>query len=315
VPPQNSGLVLPFIHGAEEIVQSLLRAQRVEEARAVYRETSAGIGIIEHLVGAHQLDCEWERVDCMRAALTGRQQSRLEREREMYQALGVKAEWVSGAALRPRVDPASTAARFDRGRRQLHPGSSREVCRLVRRGVEIHEESPALEIVPGSTVTVRTPGGSVHAPALVLATNAYTAQLGMFRRRIIPIHSYSIATEPLSTSRSRPSPGGETTFGVRVSELFRSPRQSHPPQRRRCLLLFRSAILDGAIPTTAARRPPPLSRARPLSITHRWGDAWASRCPYPDRGARRGAEHLLRRRLPDHGIGGLPADACCATSA
>jgi hypothetical protein len=41
----------------------------------------------------------------MRAALTDRQQRQLERERAMYAALGVEAQWVSPAAIRPRVDP------------------------------------------------------------------------------------------------------------------------------------------------------------------------------------------------------------------
>jgi glycine/D-amino acid oxidase-like deaminating enzyme len=278
---QNSGLVLPFIHGAEEIVRDLLRRQRVEEARAVYRETSAGIGIIEHLVGAHQLDCEWERVDCMRAALTGRQQSRLEREREMYEALGVKAEWVSGAALRPRVDPARYrgALRIAAGG-MLHPGKlAREVCRLVKaRGVEIHEESPALEILPGPTLTVRTPGGSVRAPALVLATNAYTAQLGMFRRRIIPIHSYSIATEPLSDQQIETLAwrGREPLLDARAFfELFRLTRDNRILHSGGdAFYCFNGAILDGADHPDYARLEGALRRTfpelGPVSITHRW---------------------------------------------
>jgi 2-polyprenyl-6-methoxyphenol hydroxylase-like FAD-dependent oxidoreductase len=40
---QNSGLLLTFVNGAEAIVRDLLRAGREEEARRVYRETSAGV--------------------------------------------------------------------------------------------------------------------------------------------------------------------------------------------------------------------------------------------------------------------------------
>ena len=69
---------------------------------------------------------------------------------------------------------------------------------VLAAGVEVYEDSPALEILPGSTVRVRTPRGEVRAPKLVLATNAYTHHLGFHRGRILPLHSHSIATAPLS---------------------------------------------------------------------------------------------------------------------
>jgi glycine/D-amino acid oxidase-like deaminating enzyme len=278
---QNSGLVLPLLHGAEEIVRDLLRAQRIEEARQVYQETSAGIGIIERLVTTHGLDCEWERVDSIRAALTDRQQRRLEREREMYAALGVEAEWVPRAALCPRVDPAKYrgALRISAGG-MVHPGKlAREARRLVQgRGVQICEDSPALEIVPGSTVTVRTPAGSVRAPALVLATNAYSAQLGMFRRRILPVHSYSIATEPLSDAQIETLGwhDRQSFFDVRAFfELFRLTRDNRILHSGGdAFYCYNGAVLDGRSHPDYARLEGALRRTfpalAPVSITHRW---------------------------------------------
>jgi glycine/D-amino acid oxidase-like deaminating enzyme len=58
-----------------------------------------------------------------------------------------------------------------------------------------------VEIAPGTTVSVRTPRGAVRAPVLVLATNAYTQHLGFLRGRILPIHSFSIATAPLKEAQ------------------------------------------------------------------------------------------------------------------
>jgi glycine/D-amino acid oxidase-like deaminating enzyme len=278
---QNSGLVLPFIHGAEEIVRELLRAQRVEDARQVYRETSAGIGIIEDLVSRHGFDCDWERVDCLRAALTQRQQRRLEGDREMYLALGVEAEWVPAAALRPRVDPARYrgALRIPVGG-AVHPGRlARETCRLVQaRGVQVHEESPALEIAPGSNVTVRTPAGSVRAPALFLATNAYSGQLGMFRRRILPVHVYSIVTEPLSDEQIETLAWQrrETLLDLRAFfELFRLTRDNRLIHNGGdAFYCYKSAILDGRDHPDYARLEGALRRTFPslatVSITHRW---------------------------------------------
>jgi glycine/D-amino acid oxidase-like deaminating enzyme len=278
---QNSGLVLPFIHGAEKAVRDLLGAGRVEEARSVYRESSAGVGIIERLVTTHGLDCEWERVDRMFAALTDRQQKRMEREREMYAALDVRAEWVSAAELRPRVDPAKYrgALRISAGG-MLHPGKlSREVCRLVRaQGVQIYQESPALEILPGSTITVRTPAGSVRAPALFLATNAYTGQLGMLRRRILPVHAYSIATEPLSDARIESLAWQERAFLLdprAFFELFRLTRDNRIIHNGGDAFYYSGgAVVDEKDHPDYARLEDALRRTFPalgrVSITHRW---------------------------------------------
>jgi len=278
---QNSGLVLPLINGAEPIIRDLLQAQRTEEALQVYEETSAGIGMIERLVAAHDLDCDWERVDWMHAALTARHEKKLEGDREMYAALGIEAQWVPATALCPRVDPDKYrgALRIAAGG-MVHPGKlAREVRGLVEaRGVQIYEDTPVLEIAPGSTVTVRTPAGSVRAPALVLATNAYTAQLGMFRRRILPVHSCSIATEPLSEAqidalawRHR-----ESFVDVRAMfELFRLTRDNRILHSGgNAFYCFNGAISDGADHPNHALLERGLRSTfpslAPVAVTHRW---------------------------------------------
>ena len=83
----------------------------------------------------------------------------------------------------------------------------------------------------GTTVSVRTPQGGVAAPVLVLATNAYTHQLGrhlgFLRGRILPLHSFSIASAPLTEAQiAALSWGGrQPFFDVRsFFDLFRLPR-------------------------------------------------------------------------------------------
>jgi glycine/D-amino acid oxidase-like deaminating enzyme len=278
---QNSGLVLPFLHGAERIVRDLLRAERTEDARQVYQESSAGIGIIERLVTRHDLDCDWERVDRTYAALTARHEKALEQEREMYQALGVETQWLPTGTLRPRVDPAKYrgALRIAAGG-MLHPGKlAREVRTLVQaRGVQIFETSPVQEIVSGSSIVVRTAGGTVRTPALVLATNAYTGQLGMLRRRVLPVHSYSIATEPLSDVQIEALDwrGRESFLDPRAFfELFRLTRDNRIVHSGGdAFYCFDSAVTDREDHPDYARLERALRRTFPalasVAITHRW---------------------------------------------
>jgi glycine/D-amino acid oxidase-like deaminating enzyme len=79
----------------------------------------------------------------------------------------------------------------------IHP------LRLVRglascveaRGVSIFERTAASEIQPGAVVTEH---GTVNAEIVVRATEGYTPSLRGQRRRVIPLYSLMIATEPLS---------------------------------------------------------------------------------------------------------------------
>jgi glycine/D-amino acid oxidase-like deaminating enzyme len=98
----------------------------------------------------------------------------------------VAAERVVGATVTPHC-----AA--------LHPG------RLVRGlagaveavGARLHEGTRVTRIDPGR---VRTEHGDVRAGVVVRATEAFTAALPGLRRRLLPIYSLMLATEPLPDS-------------------------------------------------------------------------------------------------------------------
>jgi len=63
-----------------------------------------------------------------------------------------------------------------------------------RRGVIVHERTPATAIEPGRVVTHH---GILRAEHVIRATEGYTRSLAGERRRLIPVYSLIIATEPL----------------------------------------------------------------------------------------------------------------------
>ena len=81
----------------------------------------------------------------------------------------------------------------------LDPGKLvRGLARAVERmGVRIYEDSRATGL---TSQEVRTAGGSIRAEKVVLATEGYTPLVPAHKRRLVPIHSMMIATEPLSDS-------------------------------------------------------------------------------------------------------------------
>jgi glycine/D-amino acid oxidase-like deaminating enzyme len=66
---------------------------------------------------------------------------------------------------------------------------------VERLGVQIYEESPVTEISEGRAVTR---SGTVSAPIVLRATEAFTAALPGLRRRWLPMNSSMIATDPIS---------------------------------------------------------------------------------------------------------------------
>ena len=63
-----------------------------------------------------------------------------------------------------------------------------------RRGVVVHERTPATAIEPGRVVTRH---GILRAAHVIRATEGYTRSLAGERRRLIPVYSLIISTEPL----------------------------------------------------------------------------------------------------------------------
>jgi len=65
---------------------------------------------------------------------------------------------------------------------------------VERHGGIVHEHTAATAVEPG---TVRTTRGDLRADVVVRATEGYTPRLPGLRRRVVPLYSLMIATEPL----------------------------------------------------------------------------------------------------------------------
>jgi glycine/D-amino acid oxidase-like deaminating enzyme len=87
----------------------------------------------------------------------------------------------------------------------IHPGKlvTGHVAAARRVETELFEYSPVLEIRPGKTVALVTPTGTVRARHAVIATNAYTPRLGLFRATVFPVHHYTFASRELRPEELR----------------------------------------------------------------------------------------------------------------
>jgi glycine/D-amino acid oxidase-like deaminating enzyme len=107
------------------------------------------------------------------------------------------SRWLEGADLtdRIRLGGALAAVRTPHCARVQPASLARGLADAVERlGVTIWERTPVTEILPG---VVRADQGDVRAPWIVRATEGYTASLRGLRRRILPMNSSMIVTDPL----------------------------------------------------------------------------------------------------------------------
>jgi gamma-glutamylputrescine oxidase len=126
-------------------------------------------------------------------------------EGEALAADGFDADWLDAEALPPALSPHYLGGLYHPRDGLLEPGRwSRRLGELAAAaGVEIHEESRALEL---DGTVVRAAGGSVAAGLVVVATDGYTqALLPELDDLIAPARNQVLATVPLAERYFEPA--------------------------------------------------------------------------------------------------------------
>jgi glycine/D-amino acid oxidase-like deaminating enzyme len=119
---------------------------------------------------------------------------------------------------------------------------------------------------------VLTPLGMVQARQVLLATNGYSGPLSPWhRRRVIPIGSYQIATEPLGTERVRALiPNGRNIYDSRRVVVYFRPS----PDGERIIFGGRAALSERDPLTCVTRLQAMMGRIFPqlksAGISHAW---------------------------------------------
>ena len=180
-----------------------------EMAFAIRKEGMNALDYIGALIREEKLECEWRQVGRFHAAHNRRQYDALAAfAKSQPKGLEVPMEMVPRAEQHREIatDLYHGGAIYPR-HAALHPGKYHlELLRLARAaGVQVVDHCAAQAIDrDGAKFRVRTVKGTVIARDVVLATNGYSGPLSPWhRRRVIPIGSYIIATEPRPADEMR----------------------------------------------------------------------------------------------------------------
>lgn len=249
---RNGGMVGGLLKVAPD---ELARRYGKDRAVALLRESLNALEYTAHLVRSENIACHFARTGKFLGAWRPGHYEKLARALDfLRRELGYDADMVPKAEQRREIgSDLFYGGRVENRQAALHPALYQRglLERAISAGATVIGRTPVLGVVREKQgFAVQTPKGRIAAREVIVATNGYTTgALRFARRRLIPVGSYMIATEPLGPGLMdrlipkrrmivdtrkmvgyyRPSPDGtRMLFGTRISYREMSPRAAAP---------------------------------------------------------------------------------------
>ncbi|WP_293867450.1 FAD-binding oxidoreductase [uncultured Alsobacter sp.] len=200
-----------------------------ERAVALYRALDASVDHVERTVADEGIACDFKRVGKLKLASKPAHFDAIARNFDVvHREVDPDTALLSRDDLKGEVrSDAFHGAMLSKKSAVMHMGryATGLAEAAVRRGATIFEKAPvtALRREAGGFV-LQTPRGTLTAKEVLVATGAYTTgAFGWFRRRIIPVGSFIVATRPLSDVEVAGALPRERTFvtSMNIGNYFR----------------------------------------------------------------------------------------------
>ena len=189
--------------GQKLALTDAIRGVSAERLGRLMAESTASFDYLKHLIASESLDADLQITGRFFGAFTPGHFERLRQQGELLrEKTGVTVHVVTRAEQRAMVgsDYYYGGILVDEYG-GLHTAKYHRALReLARRcGASLHSHAAVERIErSGARFAVHTARGKIDAKQVLVATNGYTGQLlPFFSRRVLPVASYQIATEPL----------------------------------------------------------------------------------------------------------------------
>ncbi|MGP4666593.1 NAD(P)/FAD-dependent oxidoreductase [Agrobacterium pusense] len=216
----NNGLAHSYLSAKAELGK--------ERAIALYKALDASIDTLESLIAEEGIDCNFRRAGKLKMASKPQHFEGLARNFEaVYAEVDPDTALLSAADLTTEIGSPFHGAMLSKKSAMMHMG--RYVAGLAeaasRHGAVIFENASVTKhIQNGGLHELETARGKVTADNVFVATGAYTPSgFGYFRRRIIAVGSFIIATRPLTDAEVKASVPGNRTYvnSMNIGNYFR----------------------------------------------------------------------------------------------
>jgi glycine/D-amino acid oxidase-like deaminating enzyme len=207
----NGGQVIPGVKPDPDTLERLLGPYAGGRLVAT---TGAGPDLVFDLIARHGIECEARRAGWIQPATSEAALEQLGRRVEQWLRRGAAVSLLSRSEVLQLTGSALyCGGLLDRRGGTVQPlAYVRGLAQAVLRAGGIHTFSPALRLGRrGGSWTIDTPQGSVSAPVVIIATDAYTGAISdELRRTMVPVPSFQVATAPIPAElRSTILPEGQ----------------------------------------------------------------------------------------------------------
>jgi glycine/D-amino acid oxidase-like deaminating enzyme len=180
----------------------------LDRARALYHAYDAAVDTVERLVREHQITCDFRRGGKIKLAAKPAHYEKLARSFELlHREADPETELVPASRIRDEVGSnLFHGGLLYKKSAQMHMGrfGAGLADAAARHGARIYENAPVtgLQRLRGAAHRVTSARGTVTAKQVLVATGpSQRGPFSWFRRRVIPIGSFIIATEKLSPAQ------------------------------------------------------------------------------------------------------------------
>lgn len=197
---RNGGMVLP---GYKAELPALVRRLGTERARRLFDDSLQAIGFVEALVDEERISCDWRRAGHVILAAKPAHRAGLEAAATLLERdFGCRTELIGPDRLTEEIG----SRRYFGGLLDPLAGAVQPAAYLrglalaaERAGALLAERAAVTSLVrAGGRFQLTTTRGVLSAHDVLVATNGYTGRLvPWLARRVVPVGSFIIATEPL----------------------------------------------------------------------------------------------------------------------
>jgi glycine/D-amino acid oxidase-like deaminating enzyme len=194
-------------NGGFLVVSDLLNDFEIQDSQLLQDHIDVsfyGLKQIKQVIADHGVDCDLQENGMLYVAFSENQVKSLESYHNNLKSIGLKSSFLQGDDVEAEIkSPRVIAAQVTHHGAVINPAKlARGMKRVVEElGVEVRERSVVTRITPGRVNVVDTELGEIRAPILVLGLNAYGHKLGLFKNRIVPVCTFIVATEPLTSDQ------------------------------------------------------------------------------------------------------------------
>jgi glycine/D-amino acid oxidase-like deaminating enzyme len=200
---RNGGMAIP---GIKHKVSPLFKQHGLEATQRMFNASFESVELLKNLIAEKEIDCDLEETGSFAAAYRPSHFKSLEKwQRTLADDFGHTTRLVPPERMKEELGTDRYyGGLVDDSSIGVHPRKC--VLGMVRcadgAGASLHENTAAEDIQRTTDgFEVKTARGSMRAKEVLIATNGYTGSLTpQLRRRVFPLGSYIIVTEPMDES-------------------------------------------------------------------------------------------------------------------